>query len=377
MLRFRSLLVFALILLLAGLFLFFVQRPLDEKIEKLDTLFASSLLNDFRIKPTQLRSESSRKAIFKGIKVNRLIREYEAPSRFSLDAVKKKLAPLADANRFELLKSDVVYGRTEKILSLDFGLSGSDIALYSLIFRQKILKRVEAKKEIPPLAIPKGKGALSVVIDDWGYSTHQLKKLGSLGVPVTIAVLPNLPYSGKAAQYAHEHGCEVIIHMPMEPHDEGVKPEKDTIYTSMDEKRVRQLLEGAIKSVPYAIGLNNHMGSKATEDARFMSVVFSHLKEKKFFFLDSFVTDRSVCGEEAERAGVGFAERDIFLDNSNEPSYIRSQLKEAASLAISKGICVAIGHDRPATLDVLLEMVQEMKRSGIEFVRLSELIKKD
>lgn len=375
MLRFKSLVIFASIILLLWALVSISQKPVDEKIDKLDKAISASLSKDFQIRQTQLKSESTRRVSFGRFRASaqRLVKEYSVGPRFSPDIPKKKLAALAEANGFELIKSDTAYGRNEKVASLDFSLSGHDVVLYSLIFRQKI-PRTEAWQ--PEAAKVKGKGRLAVVIDDWGYSTHQFKKLASLGVPVTVAILPNLPYSGKVAQFAHEQGIEIIIHMPMEPHDEGVKPEKDTVYTSMDDRKVIQLLDGAIKSTPYAVGMNNHMGSKATEDAHFIGVVFKRLKEKGLFFLDSLSSDKSICREEAERLGIGFAERDIFLDNKNEAAYIKERLKEAAALAVSKGDAICIGHDRPATLDALADTIPEMKKSGIEFVRVSELARR-
>ena len=55
--------------------------------------------------------------------------------------------------------------------------------------------------------------------------------------------------------------------------------------------------------MPHAIGFNNHMGSKFTEDERLMKVVIDTAKQRGVFFLDSKTTAKSV-GEKA-RGGYG------------------------------------------------------------------------
>jgi len=52
----------------------------------------------------------------------------------------------------------------------------------------------------------------------------------------------------------------------------------------MDKAKVTRLLDEAFASVPYAQGISNHMGSKATEDERLMRTVLDYLKRKKGLF---------------------------------------------------------------------------------------------
>jgi hypothetical protein len=195
-------------------------------------------------------------------------------------------------------------------------------------------------------------------------------------MPVTVAILPFQEYSREVAELAHRHGKEVIIHMPMEPlHKEQVSLETNTLLTTMSTPRIIQLLDLAFSEVPYAKGINNHMGSKATGDARMMRIVLRYLKGHGLFFVDSMTAPESVSRTVAESIHEKFTSRDIFIDNESDPAAIRGQMLKVVRLAGQKGVAVAIGHDRPHTIAVLKELIPELQKQGYEFIYISSVVK--
>ncbi len=215
----------------------------------------------------------------------------------------------------------------------------------------------------------------AIVVDDFGYNVNNLDSLFAVKRAVTFSVLPNLPYSKKIASLAYSKGYEVILHLPMESIDSAAPAEEGTIKTGMSEKDVLALLDKDIVSVPDLSGVSNHQGSKATEDKRLMSIVLSDLKRRGLYFLDSLVTDKSVCHETAAQWRVPYAERDIFLDNENNPEYIEKQMLSLRRLAFKYGSVIAVCHDRKNTIAVLNKMMPELAEEGIRFVYLSEMVK--
>lgn len=223
-------------------------------------------------------------------------------------------------------------------------------------------------------------GRVAIVLDDWGYNMNNLSALSDINVPITIAVLPNLAHSLEIAQIAKAKGKQVILHLPLES-QAGERPEKDTLYCSMDQKEISQRLKAILNSLPGISGVNNHQGSKATEDIRMMSIVLSELKNKKLFFLDSYTTNKSVCQKVAAEIGIKYAKRDIFLD---EPAsklgdeelrvYIKGQLDKLSAIAAKRGYAVGIGHDRKTTLNVLKEIIPRLRKKGVKFVFISGLV---
>jgi hypothetical protein len=237
-----------------------------------------------------------------------------------------------------------------------------------------ILRLLTVKpKKIPALPVVI-KGKIAIVIDDWGYNLNNLAVLGEIKYPLTVSVLPNINYSQRVARELHKRGIEVILHLPMEPY-EKYRLEQNTIMTSMDGPTIKSILEKDLANVSYAIGVSNHMGSKATEDLKIMEVIFKELKKRKLYFLDSFVSSGSVCPMLAAQMHLAFAERDIFLDNEENPNYIKRQIYKLKTKARTFGEAIGIGHDRKVTLEVLREVMPDLEKEGYRFIFVSGLVR--
>jgi len=125
--------------------------------------------------------------------------------------------------------------------------------------------------------------------------------------------------------------------------------------------------------VPGAVGVNNHMGSAATADARVMRAVARVLSRHGLFFLDSRTTDATVAEKTAEQASVRSVSRRVFLDDVASEDAVRAQLDELVRRARQQGDAVAIGHPYPVTLFVLEKELPTMGERGVRLVRVSEL----
>lgn len=229
-------------------------------------------------------------------------------------------------------------------------------------------------KKPEPTPKVKLKGKIAIVLDDWGYNLNNLRLASQIKSPLTISVLPGLGYSRRVSEEMHRHGFEIILHLPLEPM-EKINLEKNTIVTSMDEDTVKNILDKHLSSISYAKGVSNHMGSKATTDMRIMGIILHELKKRKLYFLDSYVSVKSVCADIAATLRVGRARRDIFLDNRADTEYIKGQLKKLKYKASAYGQAVGIGHDRPNTLKVLKEAMPQLEREGYRFVFVSDLVR--
>jgi hypothetical protein len=160
----------------------------------------------------------------------------------------------------------------------------------------------------------------------------------------------------------------------MEPH-EKYRLEQNTILTSMDEATIKEILRQDLANVPYVKGVSNHMGSKATEDIRIMRIIFNELKRSHLYFLDSLVSSESVGFDLANERRVAFSKRDVFLDNEEEPEYIKGQIRKLKTRAMVYSRAIGIGHDHKVTLEVLKEVMPQMAKEGYKFVFVSELAK--
>ncbi|MEE9614828.1 MAG: divergent polysaccharide deacetylase family protein [Thermodesulfobacteriota bacterium] len=226
-----------------------------------------------------------------------------------------------------------------------------------------------------PPAPTKASVRVAFVIDDMGGGMKRLRELAEVSAPVTVAVLPHLRYSKEVAREAHAKGMEVLLHLPMEPRDAVTHdPGEGALLTAMTEDEVRLRTRVAIDAIPYITGVNNHMGSRFTEDERLMRAALDVVGERDFLFLDSRTSNRSVGGRVGRELGVRTVERNVFLDNTRDEEYIRGQVEELVAIARKRGGAIGIGHPYPETIAVLLEMIPALIEDGVEVVRLSDLV---
>jgi uncharacterized protein len=221
---------------------------------------------------------------------------------------------------------------------------------------------------------------LAIIIDDFGQSRKGIKEMISIQRHLTFAVMPFLEYSVFDAEAAHKKGFEIIVHLPMEPNIGkrswlGPRP----ILTALNDQEVQQIVMDSFQNVPYAIGANIHMGSKASEDERIMSDILDVIKAKGLYFVDSKTSSKKIARETANSKGVLFFERDVFLDSSQSIDFIKKRLKQAGEIALKRGYSVAIGHvgneGGKVTADAINETLSWFDEKNIDLVFVSELVK--
>ncbi|MGG4220651.1 divergent polysaccharide deacetylase family protein [Paenibacillus jamilae] len=217
---------------------------------------------------------------------------------------------------------------------------------------------------------------VAVIIDDLGNNMKGTKEILNLPVKITVAVMPFLPTTKQDAMEAHKRGHDVIVHLPMEP-KQG-KPEwlgPGAIKANMTDEEVRTKVTAAIKDVPYAIGMNNHMGSKVTSDKRIMSVVLDVCKEHGLFFVDSRTNYWSVVPELAAKKGMPPVRNDVFLDDVHTIAHVNQQLTKVVEWLAEHDTCVTIGHVGVSGMNTssgLHSSVPKVKEHA-QFVGISDL----
>jgi polysaccharide deacetylase 2 family uncharacterized protein YibQ len=231
------------------------------------------------------------------------------------------------------------------------------------------LEKKPAKRPVP--ALPK----VAIIIDDLGYDRKMAEKFIFLGVPLTVALLPHSPQQKNIARLAKENGLETMLHLPMEPVEyPHVDPGPGTLLTSMPADELIRRLKDNLDSVPDIKGVNNHMGSKMTTAAPQMNQIFSVLKERKLFFIDSRTTIDTVCRSSAKLFQLPFGQRDVFLDHEPTAGFIRKQIRQLIRIAQRNGAAVGIGHPHRTTYRILHEMLPELQ-GEVQLVPASEVVR--
>lgn len=243
--------------------------------------------------------------------------------------------------------------------------------------REVFSPKVSSRRAQPSSRTPRNglRPRVAIVIDDLGGENHIFHELLQLNLPLTFSILPFMPHSKAIAEEAHRRGQEVILHLPMEPHDfSKAKPGDGALLLDMDEGNLLRQLVKDIEAIPHIKGVSNHMGSRLMEDPEKMKIVFSELKRRGLFFLDSRTTPQSVGFQTAKLIGLKATERTVFLDNSHDQSDTQKSLEELFGHSLSTGRAIGIGHPYSSTIRSLKEMTPRMKEKGIDIVPVSSLM---
>jgi uncharacterized protein len=231
-------------------------------------------------------------------------------------------------------------------------------------------KPLEEAPRLPP------ENVVAIIIDDMGNSLEALQEIRALKRPVTISILPLSTYAVETAQIAHENGLEVMLHLPGESlnHQEGTDPAGGIIRSGMDEKEIRTLVEDSLGRVPYVEGVNNHMGSKITQDESVMRPILEFLRAKKLYFLDSRTSRDSIAYDLAKKMGLRSAFRNVFLDSTVSLNFTRQKMTELCRLSQRTGKAIGIGHPFPETLRALKENMGLLEKYRVRPVFVSQVI---
>jgi polysaccharide deacetylase 2 family uncharacterized protein YibQ len=216
---------------------------------------------------------------------------------------------------------------------------------------------------------------LFVVIDDAGLTVEETQQYLDLPIPITIAVLPHLKRTREVcaaiSRYADK---EIILHQPMEAYDASQDLGAGAILNSTRPADVAAILAGNLASVRGARGVNNHMGSRVTENPELVQAVLRYCKANGLFFLDSKTAYNSQVPLMARHEHMHMEARDVFLDIQKDREYIRKMWGQAVGKARTQGYAIVIGHAwSTETAAALRDSYQTLENQGYTFHLLSEL----
>jgi polysaccharide deacetylase 2 family uncharacterized protein YibQ len=213
---------------------------------------------------------------------------------------------------------------------------------------------------------------IAIVIDDIGYRQSDTAVLDIPG-NITYSVLPHTPLGKVLALQAREQNKEVILHIPMEA-DNGKTLGPGALTSDMSEQGIRASLKASFAEIPFAVGINNHMGSRLTRLYHPMAWTMRFLKENNYLFLDSVTTEKSKAERVARYFGVPSLHRHVFLDNKLQHDYISRQFQQLIRISKRYNSAVAIAHPHPQTVASLKILIPMLKANGIDLVPLSQLL---
>ncbi len=237
-----------------------------------------------------------------------------------------------------------------------------------------VMRRITLRREISDKPLT---GTVALIIDDFGdIEFEQVEGFLDLPIEYTAAVIPFEKYTTESASALAEEGIEIIVHMPMEPENtQKFDPGPKAIYVKLPEDEINKRIRQAIEQIPTAVGMNNHMGSKATADKPTMKTVADALKDSGLFFIDSR-TSRYTCAMKVMgEYSIPTTCQNGNIDLVDDTSAIAQRFIELAlsSRETEDGVMI-VGHARPKTLAAIERVLPDLEKWGIEFIPASELV---
>ncbi len=215
------------------------------------------------------------------------------------------------------------------------------------------------------------KAKIAIVIDDCGQKPET--EFIELPHPITLAIIPELPYSAQVASLGANHDKEIILHLPLESKS-LLAQHPETIKIGDSNIDITSKVDRYFRLYPQITGVNNHQGSAATESVQTMKPIINVCKQYNRYFLDSKTSAASVVEQVASQAGVTTGHRDVFLDNTRAQTHITQQLNQALRIAQEHGSAIAIGHTYPETYQALKNWIPQALHQEAQLVSLSEVI---
>jgi polysaccharide deacetylase 2 family uncharacterized protein YibQ len=309
--------------------------------------------------------------------------ELRFPSRASREEFIAELMILGDRDEIDVGQPVDMVGRVVG-LRVDHGVEAFDLQLSVLrqsraysdpatIAPVSTPPRPDPTSTPRPTPPPHARGRLAILLDDGGQSMSLVSRAARLPAEIGFAILPFLPYSVETAVELHEAGHEVWLHLPMEAVG-GNDPGPGALMMAMSDDELRDTVHLAINNIPNLVGVNNHMGSKATANLRMMTWVMQELAAMDLAFIDSRTTVDTVAEEAARAQGVATGRRHVFLDNDRNEAAVRRQLDEAVYRARVEGDIIAIGHLTEVTVKVLEKELSGLSKRGADLVAPLELL---
>jgi len=215
---------------------------------------------------------------------------------------------------------------------------------------------------------------IALIIDDIGYNWELARQFVQLNEILTFSVLPHLSYSRELAQGLHDQGYEIMLHQPMEPYNNCCDPGPGALFVGDNAQQIERTLGSNIEDIPFASGVNNHMGSRFTASSYEIGAALKVIRSRKLFFIDSITSNRSLAHATAKQYQIPTAYRNVFLDNIRQESAILSQLAHLSNHALQYGRAIGIGHPYPETARAIGRFAQRLRRSRARLVPASHIL---
>ncbi len=198
--------------------------------------------------------------------------------------------------------------------------------------------------------------------------------IARLPADVALAFSPQAPSVATDVAAARAKGYEILLELPMEPHDyPTTNPGFQTLTAGAKAKNTLRLQWLMTRATGYA-GLINTFGDKFLAGQDEAQFVMTETAQRGLFFVEAGAGEQSVARQAAGNAGAPFARSDTVIDKVPTRAAIDAALAGLEASAKKRGAAIGVAGALPNTVDRVATWIASLDEKGIALVPVSALV---
>ncbi len=237
----------------------------------------------------------------------------------------------------------------------------------------RIKEKAEAKKraEVEASTIPK----IAIIVTGLGLSQSTTEQALKLPAYISFSFSPYAANLKGWAVKASEGGREILLDIPMEPHDYPYSdPGPYGLISSQTSEQNNKRLKELIDLLEADIGFVSSYEEKFSQFPFAMGEVLKVLKEKDLIMVLGSISVNKPIIDEAESLGVSFKAVDRWLDKDLSPEKMDEVLRSLTELAKEHKKIILLTRPYPISITRLQDWISTLPQGQVELVPISKIL---
>ncbi|HWV40488.1 divergent polysaccharide deacetylase family protein [Pseudorhodoplanes sp.] len=214
---------------------------------------------------------------------------------------------------------------------------------------------------------------IAIVVGGLGVSaTATANALSKLPSSVTFAFTPYGADLDTLVSQAREKGHEVLLQVPMEPHDyPDNDPGPQTLLSSLSAEQNIDRLHWLFSRMQGYVGMINYMGSRFASSDHAIAPVLREASRRGLIYVEDGSIARSQAGQIAGANKLPYARAEVVIDAVPSAVEIDNALKRLETLARGGNVAVGYSSALPASIDRIAKWAKSAQGRGIVLVPIT------
>jgi polysaccharide deacetylase 2 family uncharacterized protein YibQ len=225
----------------------------------------------------------------------------------------------------------------------------------------------------PAAAIKPDTARIAIVIVGLGIGANATSDaITKLPGPVTLAFTPYGADVDRAVGLAREAGHEVLLQVPMEPHDyPDNDPGPQTLLTSLPTEQNIDRLHWMMSRFQGYVGIANYMGARFSATEAAISPVVKEGARRGLIYFEEGALAKSFTGPIAAASNMPFAKSEVAVDAVPTAAEVGKALSKLEASARLNGLAIGVASALPVSITRIAQWAKTLESRGFVLVPIS------